>query len=174
MILGRFNYLIGALSLAAAYSAYPAHAASDKPPECACLVPMTQAAAPVGSLKKVSGNVMVTHAAGFATAAEGAQLAPGSRVIVGADSTAALQVGSACALSLAQNSTATLLQQDQQLCVQVTAPQPRSVTLTSPEKSYGADMPEPLPVEEPVRRVPYWMAIPFIVGGACAIWCRRR
>ena len=88
MILGRFNYLAGVLSVAAACSAYPALAASDKAPECACLVPMTQASAPVGSLKKVSGNVMVTQAAGFLPAAEGAQLAPGSRVIVGANSTA--------------------------------------------------------------------------------------
>ena len=154
MNLGRFKYLVGVLSLAAAYSAYPAHAASDKAPECACVVPMTQAA-------------------GFAAAAEGAQLAPGSRVIVGANSTAALQVGPACALSLAQNSTATLLPQDRQLCVQVTTPQTRSVTLTSPEKSYGADPVVPLP-QEPVpvvaRSVPLWPLL-FIPIGVCVALC---
>ena len=32
MILGRFNYLVGLLSLAAVHSAYPAYAASDKAP----------------------------------------------------------------------------------------------------------------------------------------------
>lgn len=179
MILGRFKYLVGLLSLAAVHSAYPAYAASDKAPECACLVPMSRAAAPVGSLNGVSGNVMVTQAAGFAVASEGAQLSPGSRVIVGADSAATLQAGPNCMLPLAQNSTATLLAQDQQICVQVTTPQLRQATLTSPEKIYGADMPVDLPVvEEPVPVRGALFGVPEQIFGVaagaavlCAIFC---
>jgi len=136
MILRSSNFLVGTLL---ALAAGASHAAAQEAPICACSVPMTVGAAPLGSLTEVNGNVMVTQAAGYVAAEEGTGLWPGSRVVLGADASATLRVGKDCALDLPANSTATLLATGQQLCVQVAAPltTARSSTLVSPQTTYG-------------------------------------
>ena len=136
MTLRSSNLLIGTFLALAASASY---AAAQEAPICACSVPMTVGAAPLGSLTEVNGNVMVTQAAGYVAAQEGTGLLPGSRVVLGADASATLRVGQDCALDLLANSTATLLASGEQLCVQVAAPQTtaRSSTLVSPQSTFG-------------------------------------
>ena len=136
MTLRRSNLVVGTLLALAASASF---AAAQEAPACACAVPMTVGSTPLGSLTDVEGNVMVTQAAGYAAAQEGTGLQPGSRVILGADASATLRIGEACALDLIANSTATLLPTDGQLCVQLATPQTtaRSSTLVSPQSTYG-------------------------------------
>src|SRR5690606_19725327 len=78
--------------------------------------------------------------AGYAVAREGAGLQPGSRIILGSDASAALQAGTACTVPLTPNSSATLIREDERLCVRVTTPQTSAAldqTLVSPETTYG-------------------------------------
>jgi hypothetical protein len=136
MTLRSSNLLVGTfLALTAGVS----FAAAQEAPTCACAVPMTVGSAPLGSLTDVNGNVMVTQAAGYVAAQEGAGLQAGSRVVLGADASATLRVGQGCTLDLLPNSSATLLAMDQQLCVQVATPQTTagSSTMVSPQTTYG-------------------------------------
>jgi hypothetical protein len=80
---------------------------------------MTQPATSIGSVSSVSGNVLVSHTASFVPAQKDAPLGIGSRVVTGSKSSASLVVGGGCIVDLGANSSATVVRQDQQLCVRV-------------------------------------------------------
>jgi hypothetical protein len=129
------NLLIG--TFLALVTIAPGNASAED--ACACTAPIPTGSSPLGSLTSVTGNVLVTEDSGYVPAEVGAGLHAGSRVILGSESMATMQVGKGCTVPLSQNSSATLVIADQQLCVQVTTPQSAAATqtLVSPETTYG-------------------------------------
>lgn len=114
----RAQYLLaGALVALGPVSTVPAFAESAAP-SCVCPVSVVDGAS-VGSVSSVTGNVLVSHKASFIGAESGAPLTLGSRVVTGAKSSANLSIGGNCSVDMGANASATVIKQEQMLCVRV-------------------------------------------------------
>lgn len=66
--------------------------------ECGCVLPTVPVGSGVGFVESVRGEVLMSMAAGYGKVATGAPIVSGSRIVVGADSSASLRFGSSCTL----------------------------------------------------------------------------
>lgn len=73
---------------------------------------------PIGSLRNVNGDVMISQVAGYGPAQAGGALDFGSRVVVGGKGSASVNVGS-CNLSVPANSTLDISRVENKICLNV-------------------------------------------------------
>jgi hypothetical protein len=85
---------------------------------CSCATAYQGSANPIGSVRSVKGNVMVSQATGYETAKAGSGLDFGSRVVVGAKSSASVQVGD-CKLSVPTNSSLNISRVGNKICLRL-------------------------------------------------------
>lgn len=76
---------------------------------CACVVSAT--ARIIGKVESVSGNVRISQAAGFSPVQNQAALQAGATIIVGANSSTSLLLGTDCRVDLTANQSMTLVSQ---------------------------------------------------------------
>jgi hypothetical protein len=76
---------------------------------------------PIGSIRHVSGDVMVSQTAGFGAAKAGEGLNFGSRVVVGSKGSASVHIGD-CALDVPANSSLDVSQVENNICLRVQGP----------------------------------------------------
>lgn len=140
----RAHFIFAGALLAAAPTAPVIAFAQEATPSCMCPVALTQSSAAVGSIASLSGSVLVSHTASFVAAEQNAPLSAGSRVVTGNKSSARLLVGG-CSVDLGANSSATIVRQEQQLCVRVLDQQKTAAvggqTLDSRQAQYGQSGP---------------------------------
>ncbi|MER8453923.1 hypothetical protein NKJ46_30225 [Mesorhizobium sp. M0166] len=84
---------------------------------CTCATAY-QGVNPIGSIKRVNGNVMVSQVAGYGPAQAGGALDFGSRVVVGAKGSASVNVGG-CNVSVPANSTLDISRVENKICLNV-------------------------------------------------------
>ncbi|MER9971829.1 hypothetical protein [Mesorhizobium sp. M0060] len=84
---------------------------------CTCATAY-QGTNPIGSIGRVNGDVMISQVAGYGPAQAGGALDFGSRVVVGAKGSAAVQVGG-CNLSVPANSTLDISRVENKICLNV-------------------------------------------------------
>lgn len=82
--------------------------------ECACKVP----AGSMGSVAKLTGDVMVSQQSGYSSASTDTRLSEGMRVIVGQSSSASISLPR-CSMNLTSSSIATLIREENQLCLRI-------------------------------------------------------
>ncbi|AMY00686.1 hypothetical protein AB0V79_27285 [Mesorhizobium ciceri] len=109
--------------------------AQDAP--CSCATAYRGPANPIGSIRSVSGNVMVSQTAGYGPANVGSALDFGSRLVVGAKGSASVQVGD-CRLSVPANATLDISRVENNICLKVVNPE-HSAAAVSPEQTGAID-----------------------------------
>src|SRR5688500_9378752 len=72
--------------------------------QCTCLLPAADGAVPVGELRAVDGDVVMSQPTGYFAARQGASVVLGSRIVVGANSSASLFFGENCPLEVPASS----------------------------------------------------------------------
>jgi hypothetical protein len=91
--------------------------------QCTCLLPAAgDAAAPVGELRAVNGDVVTSQPAGYFPAVQGMPVALGSRIVVGANSSASLFLGENCPLEVSAGWTVRIDPSQAGICVSVDQP----------------------------------------------------
>ncbi|MEX3011467.1 hypothetical protein [Hoeflea sp. TYP-13] len=104
-------------------------AAAQSATDCSCIIQSGADARSVGVIQSVVGQVLVSQADGFSQANAGTQLTPGSRMIVGPQSRALVNIGSGCEFGLVtENLDLSLEPQDGNICVRVTKAEPTPTT----------------------------------------------
>lgn len=117
--------------------------AQAAPPECACALPIGAAGVAVGSVGKVSGDVMMSMPAGFGSAKVGAPIVNGSRILVGPKSSASLSFGY-CSVVAPAGSTVSVQPGKANTCVKLEAI--TTVTTATEAKVLGAPI---FPLQDP-------------------------
>lgn len=161
----RAHYLLAGALLAAAPTAPVVAFAQDAAPTCVCPIALNQSSATVGSIASVSGNVLVSHTASFVSAEKDAPLSIGSRVVTGNKSSANLLIGGGCSVNLSANSSATIIRQEQQLCVRVIDQQKTAAVNGQSLDAHRADFGQQGPSGGVPRfGAPEWMAAGGFIG----------
>ncbi|TGP30220.1 hypothetical protein EN828_28260 [Mesorhizobium sp. M2D.F.Ca.ET.185.01.1.1] len=104
---------------------------------CSCATAYHGPANPIGSIRSVSGNVMVSQTAGYGPAKAGSALDFGSRLVVGAKGSASVQVGD-CRLSVPANSSLDISRVENSICLKVVNPE-HAASSVSPEQTGAID-----------------------------------
>lgn len=108
--------------------------------QCACLLPAAGAGVPVGEIKAVDGDVMMSQPAGYSAPLKGMPIALGSRIVVGANSSASLLFGGNCPVEMSAGTIAKIDPSQAGVCVSVDRPvvaEPVVEEVTAPESSNG-------------------------------------
>jgi len=85
---------------------------------CSCATAYQGAAGAIGSVSRVSGDAMISQAAGFDLAKPGSSLGFGSRVVVGPKGSASVQVGG-CNLDVPANSSLDISRVGGNICLKL-------------------------------------------------------
>lgn len=85
---------------------------------CSCTTAYQGAAGAIGSVSRVSGDALISQAAGFDVAKVGSSLGFGSRVVVGPRGSASVQVGS-CSLDVPANSSLDISRVGGNICLKL-------------------------------------------------------
>lgn len=85
---------------------------------CSCATAYRASTNGIGSILNVRGNVVVSQPAGYESAKAGNGLDLGSRVVVGAKSSASVQVGD-CRLSVPSNSSLDISRVESKICLRL-------------------------------------------------------
>ncbi|TIM38922.1 hypothetical protein [Mesorhizobium sp.] len=92
--------------------------ASAQDASCTCMTPYQGAASSIGSIGRANGDVMVSQAAGYGSAKAGNALDFGSRIVVGANGAASVNVGG-CSLDVPANSSLDISRVENNICLRV-------------------------------------------------------
>ncbi len=87
--------------------------------ECSCLLPPGPPGQSLGSVESVEGNVQISQAAGFSNASAGMQVTRGTRIIVGSDSQAVLDLGANCRRTIRENQDVEIDPVNTNICVKI-------------------------------------------------------
>lgn len=142
--------------------------AEDVTPSCMCPLALTSSSAAVGSIASVSGNVLVSHTASFVAAEQNTPLSPGSRVVTGNKSSANLLIGGGCSVNLGANSSATIVRQEQQLCVRVVDQQKTASVNGQTLETRRAEYGQQGQARYRLMGAPEWMAMGAFIGAGTA------
>ncbi|ESZ10260.1 hypothetical protein X737_31975 [Mesorhizobium sp. L48C026A00] len=85
---------------------------------CTCTTPYQGTASSIGSIGRANGDVMVSQAAGYGSAKAGNALDFGSRIVVGANGAASVNVGG-CSLDVPANSSLDISRVENNICLRV-------------------------------------------------------
>jgi hypothetical protein len=88
---------------------------------CSCVTAYRGPAGPIGSIRGVKGDVLVSQKAGYGSAKAGSVLNFGSRIVVGAKGAASVRVGD-CNLDVPANSSLDISRVDNNICLKVEGP----------------------------------------------------
>ena len=89
---------------------------------CACVLAQNDRQSAVATIEDMTGTVMVAQSAGFTEAENGFELGAGSRVIVGAKSTAVISAGATCTFGVPENTDVSFVAQEDNICVKLDKP----------------------------------------------------
>lgn len=87
--------------------------------ECTCLIPPGPEGQSLGSIESVEGQVLVSQNAGFDSATAGQPVLRGTRIIVGPQSQAVLNLGTDCRRTIEENQDVELDPLDGNICVKI-------------------------------------------------------
>ncbi|MFD1983369.1 hypothetical protein ACFSOZ_11890 [Mesorhizobium newzealandense] len=120
---------------------------------CSCATAYQGPANPIGSIRNVTGNVMVSQTAGYVPAKAGSALDFGSRLVVGAKGSASVQIGD-CRLSVPANASLDISRIENKICLKVVNPE-HTATAVSPEQTGAID---------PSRKFAFGLPAQFFAG----------
>ncbi|MFB9985599.1 hypothetical protein ACFSQQ_40715 [Mesorhizobium kowhaii] len=120
---------------------------------CSCATAYPGPAKPIGSIRNVTGNVMVSQTAGYVPAKAGSALDFGSRLVVGAKGSASVQVGD-CRLSVPANASLDISRIENKICLKV----------VNPEHTAAAVSPEHTGAIDPSRKFAFGLPEQFFAG----------